>query len=179
MRIPRFAHSHPDRSSVSRRRRQGPLHRASWRHARRDTARPRDPVLSALRGGDIDLRQRRGGRDLANDARLWRAVRLVLLCDVRTDITVAAQALDLDRGRGGRVVGHVRDRRAAPRVFGEPTCSTAQLPAGGRKKLKNHAEQSGHRQACGQPPRQGESPPNEPHTKTGQQARVSSAGPAQ
>ena len=31
--------SHPDRLSVSRRRRQGLLHRASWRHARRDPAR--------------------------------------------------------------------------------------------------------------------------------------------
>jgi hypothetical protein len=45
-----------------------------------------DPVLSALRGGHPDLRQRYGGRDVAIDA---AAVWIVLLCDVRSYVAVA------------------------------------------------------------------------------------------
>ena len=52
----------------------------------------------------------RGGRDLAIDAALRRAVRVVLLRDLRTDLAVAAQALDLAGGRRRRVLGSVRDR---------------------------------------------------------------------
>ena len=44
-------------------------------------------------------------RDVAVDARLWCAVRPVLLCDVRADLMVAAQALDLARGRGRHGLG--------------------------------------------------------------------------
>ena len=39
-----------------------------------------------------DLRQRSGDRDLAIDAAVWRAVRVVLLRDVRTDLAVAARS---------------------------------------------------------------------------------------
>ena len=60
--------------------------------------------------GHFDFRERRGGRDLADDAAVWRAVRLVLLCDIRTDVAVAAQALDLAGGRGRRVMGRGRHR---------------------------------------------------------------------
>ena len=60
-------------------------------------------------GGHPDLRQRVGRRDLAIDAAVWRAVRLLLLRDLRTDVAVALEALDLAGGRGRRVLGIVRD----------------------------------------------------------------------
>ena len=47
---------------------------------------------------------RRSG-DLAIDAALRRAVRVVLLRDVRTDVAVAAEALDLAGGAGRCVLG--------------------------------------------------------------------------
>ena len=57
-------------------------------------------------------------RDLAVDAALWRAVRAVLLRDLRSHVAVAAQALELGgrdrRYRLGRVRdGGLVDRRAA------------------------------------------------------------------
>ena len=48
--------------------------------------------------------------DLAIDAALWRAVWIVLLCDVRSDGAVAAQALELAGRCRQRVLGIVRHR---------------------------------------------------------------------
>ena len=56
------------------------------------------------------------------DAALWRAVRAVLLRDLRADGAVAAQALDLGGGCGRRRLGRGRDRhrRDAWRVDRQP-----------------------------------------------------------
>ena len=54
-------------------------------------------------------------RDLAVDAALWRAVRAVLLRDLRADLAVAAQALDLAGGDRRRVLGSIRDRAVVHR----------------------------------------------------------------
>src|ERR1700737_3435241 len=75
----------PDRSCLSRPRRQGFFHLGSRRHAGRDQASPRGPVLSALRGRHPGLRQRGARGDLPVGATLRRAVRTVLLCDLRAD----------------------------------------------------------------------------------------------
>jgi hypothetical protein len=50
-----------------------------------------------------------GQADLAIDAAVWRVVRIFLLRDLRTDIAIAAQALDLAGGHGRCELGHVRD----------------------------------------------------------------------
>ena len=83
--------------------------------------RPAPAILSYCRTwGDPGLRQRLGHRDAAIDAAVRRAVRIVLLRDVRSYVVVAAEALDL-AGCGGRCVlgvvrdGFVVDRRPAHR----------------------------------------------------------------
>ena len=73
--------------------------------------------------------------DLAIDAALWRAVRIVLLRDVRIDVAVAAQALDLAGCSRRCVLGIVRDRgvvddRADDRQLAHPeslTCCCARF----------------------------------------------------
>ena len=77
-----------------------------------------DPVLFAVRRGRADLCQRQHRHDLPIVATLRRVVRIVLLRDVRPDVAVATQALEL-AGRGRRCVvgrdGHrgLIDRRAS------------------------------------------------------------------
>jgi hypothetical protein len=66
--------------------------------------------LSAVCGGHPDFRQRFGRRDVAIDAAVRRFVRPVLLRDVRADLAVALEALDL-AGRARRyVLGIAGDR---------------------------------------------------------------------
>jgi len=57
----------------------------------------------------IELRQRRHRRDLADHAALWRAVRPVLLCDLRAHLDVDAQGLELEGCWRRYGVGFVRD----------------------------------------------------------------------
>ena len=76
-----------------------------------------DRVLSAVCRGRSHVRQRAGECDLAVDTALWRAVRPVLLRDLRPDVAVAAQALDLAGG----------DRRVSWGAFVTALSSTAGL----------------------------------------------------
>jgi Predicted membrane protein (DUF2177) len=100
--------------------------------------RPAPAILSyLLYVGDPGLRQRLGRRDAAIDAAVWRAVRIVLLRDVRSYVVVAAEALDLP-GRGRRcVLGIVRDRDVVDRrpAHRQPD-SAAQLTLRHRSRLK-------------------------------------------
>ena len=70
---------------------------------------PRDSVLSALRGGNPDFCQRVGDRHLAIDAAVWRAIRLLLLWDLRTNVALAVEALDLAGGHDGCGLGIIHD----------------------------------------------------------------------
>ena len=100
--------------------------------------RPAPAILSYCRTwGDPGLRQRLGHRDAAIDAAVRRAVRIVLLRDVRSYVVVAAEALDL-AGCGRRcVLGIVRDRDVVDRrpAHRQPD-SAAQLTLRHRSRLK-------------------------------------------
>src|ERR1700719_501428 len=89
--------------------RQGLFHRASRRHAGRNQARARHPVLFALRRRRCRVRQRAAGGRVAVDVALWRAVRVVLLRDLRPHVAGATQTLDLAGRNRRRVLGRVRD----------------------------------------------------------------------
>jgi hypothetical protein len=76
--------------------------------------------------GRADLRQRPCVRDLAIDACLRRAVRPVLLRDLRSHLAGAAQALELG-GRGRRrVLGRGRDRDRRERGADRGQCDRAE-----------------------------------------------------
>ena len=52
---------------------------------------------------------RAGDRHLAIDAAVWRAIRLLLLRDLRTDLALAVEALDLAGGHDGCGLGIIHD----------------------------------------------------------------------
>src|SRR5664279_1756376 len=100
--------------------------------------RPAPAILSYLRTwGDPGLRQRLGRRDAAIDAAVRRAIRIVLLRDVRSYVVVAAEALDLASHGRRCVLGIVRDRDVVDRrpAHRQPD-RAAQLTLRHRSRLK-------------------------------------------
>ena len=87
--------------------------------------------------GNPDFRQRYGGCDLAIDVALRRVVRLLLLRDVRIDVIIAAQALDLAGRDCRRGLGFVRDGGVRDIRFAD--CQPARAGLLNKKGTREHS----------------------------------------